>query len=755
MKNKKIITLLLVAFVLLTYLPQTEAMKKQQVLQKRKREQTVNTYETEPPKKKLKIEHDTITRNRKREEIKNIKEPKKFLQNKRNISESLDITKNIIIKTKDDIAKLFPKSAEEIVNLTAQYIKEAQEEINKIIAIDSQRRTYKNTVLALDRASSFGNLMLLLNSLYILEMVSPEEEIRKVAKSKMEEIEKFKIDQISSNKKLYEALVSYEQNNKAKEFLSQEEAYYLEEKLKDYKRAGLGLPEKELTEVTKIKKELVELTQQFDTNISTDNKKIMCKKEELTGLEQDYINSLKKDEHNNYILDVNGPTYTNIMQNCQVETTRKNFYIAYNNKAYPKNKNLLQKIIEKRDMLAKKLGFETYAHYDLDSEMAKDPQIAKNFIESVFNKADQKAKQEFELFSQNLPEKITLTQNGRIKPWDSGYIKNYYKKKHFNLDQQEIKKYFPMEPTIKKIFAIYEKFFNITLTVSQPQDLWHKDVLRVEIYSQKDNTLLGYLLLDLYPRDNKYSHACSIELILPVTGHGPAMNVIITNFPKPTKNKPSLLTLGNVKTFCHELGHALHCILGMTTIASFSGFNTKIDFVEVPSQMLEEWLYEKEILQIISCHYETKRPLPSDIIEKIINLRNFNIGSYLQRQCTFGLLALQYFGIYENKDVKEIYKNIKSKTHKYTAHCEQDNMYASFGHLTNYGAKYYSYMWSKVFAVDIFYTIKENKFSPEIGQKYAEEILSKGGSIDPNVLLKNFLGREPNADNFFKNLGLW
>lgn len=232
---------------------------------------------------------------------------------------------------------------------------------------------------------------------------------------------------------------------------------------------------------------------------------------------------------------------------------------------------------------------------------------------------------------------------------------------------------------------------------------------------------------------------------------------MIANFTKPTAHKPSLLKRDEVKTFFHEFGHALHAILGATEIASLSGTNTKRDFVELPSQMLEEWLHDKDILKKVSKHYITGQPLPDEIIDTLLQLKNLTTGYFVVRQAYLSSIALFYFKKADNgtKDPYSIMKQLFTTMLPYIAFSEDNHFYASFGHLTGYSAKYYGYLWSKVFALDLFATIKQyGLLNPEIGKKYVTEVIGKGGAQDPNELLYNFLGREPNAQAFLQDMGL-
>lgn len=657
-----------------------------------------------------------------------------------------------------DIAKIFPSTVSEIEDRTSNALKKVQYRIDAIIALEPNQRTYKNTIQALDEVSALSNLAIHAPAVEIIEMVSPDKAMREAARSALVKMQEFIVDQISNNVALYKAIKEYAQDSAKKESLTPEQKYYLDKVMDDFKRNGLDLPDNQLNEIKQLKKELAALELSFNANIAQDNRSIKVTQEALQGIDPDFIAYLKKSEDGSLLLGTDYPTYFTVIENCVVEKTRKDLMHMFENRAYPINDELLKKIIAKRDQLAKKIGFESYTALDLSDQMVQAPSRARNFIDNLLAKSQYKEQQEFDQLIKDLPEGVYLTASGMLNPWDFAYAKNQYKKKYFNIDEQKIAEYFPMEKTVAGLLDIYQKFFSVRFKAASVPGLWHEDVTMIEVHSQASGELLGYFLLDLYPRDNKYNHACQVT-ILPATYLDdkaiPAVALVIANFPKSTATKPSLLKRKDVTTFFHEFGHALHALFGRTHIASLSGTSVKRDFVEMPSQMLEEWLDDADMLKKISSHYKTGEPLSNELIDRILALKNFSSGGFVSRQLMLSLLSLEIFSDGEIKDVHEVYRKLHERCKKHIAYNPEDHMYVSFGHLTGYGAKYYGYMWSKVFALDLFYEIKRHGLlNPQIGTKYVTEILSKGGSEDPNILLKNFLGREPNQEAFLKDLGL-
>jgi len=658
----------------------------------------------------------------------------------------------------ESVIKLLPTTPEQINEQLKTYMSQADQAIDAIIAIPDEQRTFANTAQALDEVAGASNLAIGGNMIDVMEHVHPDDAMRNAAHQAAIQMQAFWIDHVSNNKKLYQAFKAYVAGNKKKEQLTPEQEYFIHETIQDFERAGLNLPDEQLHKLSALKKEIGELCLQFSQNIGTDQSQIVVTRAELEGLEEDFINNLKKDNAGNYILGVDYPTFFNVMENCAVEGTRKKLLIAFDNRAYPANEEILKKIIAKREELARMLGFASYADFDLDNQMVGSVSRAQSFMDDLLVKSQQKVDKEIAKLRADMPPSVSLTTDGKIKPWDLSYLMNSYKKKHFDIDEVKIAEYFPMQKTIDGLFDIYHQFFGVDFKEVPVQGLWHKDVQLIEVHDTKTGELLGYIFLDLFPRPNKFSHAAQWGLSPALVRDGkkvPAVVLVVANFPKPTAEKPSLLKRSDVNTFFHEFGHALHTVFGRTALATQAGTNVKRDFVELPSQMLEEWLWDRDILKKVSRHYKTGESLPDERIDKILKLKTFDSGNFLQRQLILSKQALEYYLPGAEKDLYQIMHDVHNKYRAQLAWLPENHFYASWGHLTGYAAKYYGYMWSKVFALDLFDTIKQHGLlNPEIGQKYIHDVIGRGGSADPNELLKNFLGREPNNKAFLKDLGL-
>ncbi|KKP35872.1 MAG: Oligopeptidase A [candidate division TM6 bacterium GW2011_GWF2_32_72] len=658
------------------------------------------------------------------------------------------------IKNINDLENYFLKTTQEIKTAADQAKETALFELTRIYSIAPEQRTFENTMLAIDNASN--KLGTIANAISTAQYVHPEKEMRQTAQEAIEDLQNFSIEHFSNNYKIYTATKEYVENNLKKENLSNERKYFLEETIKDFNRKGFNLPEKERKEIEQLNKEIAKIELDFEANIAKDQSCILVNQEELTGMSEDFISAHQKTNDDKIKLGCDYPTVFGILNNCTNANTRKKMHQNFQNRAYPINLDLLDKLIEKRDLLAEKLGFESYAHLELDSQMVKHPQKIYEFWSALEPKFLAKQTEEIAKIKANLPESVQLTENKKIAPWDIRFLQEQYKKTHFQLDEELLKEYFPLESTIQGMLNVYQQFLDINLK-EVSANLWHQDVKLLEISEKQTKKILGYLALDLFPREGKYTHACFCGLIRPTTQGEqlPSAGLIIANFPKPTAQKPALLKYDDVITFFHEFGHAMHGVFGRTELSGCSGTSTTRDFVEMPSQMMEEWMREKEILKLIAKHYVTGDSLPDEIIEKITQLTKFDSGYIMSRQLILGRLSMAYFEKGAKKDTNQIYKNLTQSILAEIEYDSETHMQTSFGHLTNYGSKYYGYMWSKVFALDMFEQIKkEGLLNPEAGKKYIQKVIGLGGSKDPEEMLLDFLGRNPNQEAFEKVMGL-
>lgn len=676
-----------------------------------------------------------------------------------NMVSAEDLKNNIQkqVSSLDDVYALFPKTVNEVHHFSLVSQKHAKKAFLAIISRKASERSFANTAGALD--TIMRDVGVASGIFSVLEMVHPDKAMRDVSHEAALAQQQFLVDALY-DKALYGAFKEYVEGNARHEQLDAQEQYFLDETMRYFEHGGLNLPQSELDKVKQVEKDLAELEMNFAKNIAEDTSFIAVPENELAGVDANFVQSLQKDSEGRYILRCDYPTNSEVMEYCSCESTRKNFFFAFNNRAYPKNIQILSELVTKRQQLARLLGYESFSAWDITLGMAKNPERVERFLLDLINKSTPKAQQEVAILADNLPEGVTLDPQGNFDGWSFPYVKMLYKKQHLAIDDHEIAEYFPVEKTLEGVFSVYQKFLGLTFTFSKPAWAWHDDVRLIQINDKASGVLRGYLFIDLYPRDNKYTHACQAGIVPAqkmLSGKiEPAVAVIIANFPRSTQERPALLKFSDVETFFHEFGHAMHTVLGATLLASQSGTSVKTDFVEMPSQMFEEWIYDKQVLQILSSHYETGKPLPDELIERMVNLKQFDSGMFVLRQSFFSLYSLQLFS-QADADASSLWQTLSTTYVPYVRFEPDTHFYTSFGHLamSSYAAKYYSYLWAKVFAVDVFYKIKaEGLLDERVGRVFVDKILSKGGSADPDSLLQDYLGREPQIDAFLKDLGI-
>jgi thimet oligopeptidase len=668
---------------------------------------------------------------------------------------------HIHLKTLDDVYAVYPKTVQEIKDRFEEAKKQANVIVAEIIAVPADKQNKENVLYAFDRLTSYAEEHQgagLIDTLELVRSVYTDPAVVKAAQETEVATRQFMFKHVSANVELYKALQTYAQGNAKKDNLTQEEQYFLGETLAYCKLMGLDLSEEQRKKVIELTGKEQELSVAYQNNIAQDTSTITATKEQLDGVDLEFIESLKKNEQGEYVLHMDYPTASMIGSYCKAHDTRRRFSRAFSNRAYPENIQVLNELIEVRDQLAKALGFSSFDEMNLFDQMVGSPARVHKFYGTMKDRLLVKADEEFKEFVKDLPEGVTLTADGKIKKGDGGYISTYFKKKYYNVDERKIAEYFPMEKTVKGLLDIYEKFFSIKIEEVKNPKAWHPEVRLLKVTDNND-AVRGYIFLDMFPRPKKYNHAACFPCIKSITKEDgtiyPALSTVVCNFTKSTPTKPSLLKFREVQTFFHEFGHAIHGMLSKPRLVTHSGTMVKTDFVELPSQLLENWMEDKEVLKNLSSHYQTGELMPNDLLDGKLKELKFGLGMGYAGQMFLGNVALEFFGSEKNKDPHAISKRLGEE---YSPHSEYDpdgHFECNFGHLAQYKARYYGYLWSRVFADDVFEKIEEEGLlNPKAGKRYLDEILGRGGSKDPNQMLRDYLGREPNADAFLKRIGL-
>lgn len=453
------------------------------------------------------------------------------------------------------------------------------------------------------------------------------------------------------------------------------------------------------------------------------------------------------------------PSYVPFMKYSKRRDLRKQLYLAYNTQCtHPdewNNEDIVKKLVNLRMQLAQLLGFTDYADYVLRKRMAENSTHVYKLLDELLEAYTPKAHQEVEEI-----RKLACTQEGnefRLMPWDFSYYAEILKQQKYALNEEELRPYFELEQVKQGVFGLATRLYGITFKENKDIPVYHPDVQAYEVFD-RDGSYLAVLYTDFYPRAGKRSGAWMTsykEQWIDDDGTNSRPHVSVTmNFTKPTPNKPALLTFSEVNTFLHEFGHALHGMFANTRFQCMSGTNVYWDFVELPSQIMENFATEKEFLNTFARHYQTHEPIPESLIQRIVDASNFNVAYACLRQVSFGLLDMAWYTRrtpFEG-DVKTYEKEAWKKA-QVLPELEETCMSVQFGHIMSggYSAGYYSYKWAEVLDADAFSVFKEKGiFNTEVARSFRENILSKGGTEHPMTLYKRFRGQEPTIDALLK-----
>lgn len=648
-------------------------------------------------------------------------------------------------------------NAQEAPDHVKRALAAANEGIAKIIAIPDAQRSFENTLGALDAINN--ELEKATNMTLFMQYVSPDSKLRDESRAAEIAVTDWGIE-VSKREDLYRAIKAYADQNPK---LEGEQKRFLEHTMRDYRLSGMMLPEDKRNRLKEIEKELSKLGIDFETAISEDATRLPLNSSELAGVPPEVFSGVPK-LGSVLLIRLDGPTYGAIMDYCTVESTRQKIQWLYRRRGGQKNVQTLEKMLKLRWEAAQLLGYANTVDMMVATRMAKDSKTIAKFYNDLRPIVRQKAQVDFAEFS---AAKRAHTKNPKaiFNPWDYSFYKKYLLRTKYAVDSQKVSEYFPMERVVEGLFKISQDLFQVEMkdVTNRAEELevplWHPDVKLYEFYDKASGKLIGRLFTDLYPRENKYTHAACWGLrprkVMPDGSIQVPLAALVCNFPKPTPGKPSLLTHDDVETFFHEFGHGLHQIFTETTYARFSGTAVARDFVEAPSQMMENWVWNPAVLKTFAKHYKTGQVLPDSVLAGMKAARTLGSGIETEGQFWLGLMD-QTFHTAEGGNID----TTKATNELYDTVTMYDPMpatfyQASFGHLNGYEGAYYGYMWSLVYAQDMFQRFDERGLmNPEAGLYYRKKVLARGGSMDEMDMLRDYLGREPNMKAFMRHLGL-
>ncbi len=646
-----------------------------------------------------------------------------------------------------------------------QGIEEEDRQIKEIVE-NPEKPTFENTILAL--ANSGQLLDRVTTVLFNLMSAETCDELDAIGERIMPELSEHS-NNISLNENLFSRIKQvYEQKDTLS--LTAEEARLLEKTYDGFIRNGANLNDEEKIKYRKISTELSTLTLRFSQNHlkETNNYELhLTTQEQLKGLPESLIESAaltaQEKGKEGWVITLQAPSYVPFMKYSECRDLRKELYMAYNTQCThhndQNNLEIVKQLVNLRMELAQLLGYTDYADYVLRKRMAQDSKHVYRLLDLLLEAYTPQAKKEVKEI-----EKLARDMEGNdftLMPWDFSFYAEKLKNKKYNLDEEELRPYFELSRVKAGVFGLATRLYGISFKENKNIPVYHPDVQAYEVFD-KDGSFLAVLYTDFHPRAGKRSGAWMTnykEQWIEEDGTNSRPHVAVTmNFTKPTPDKPALLTFSEVNTFLHEFGHALHGMFANTRFQSMSGTNVYWDFVELPSQIMENFAIEKDFLNTFACHYQTQEPMPEALLQRIIDASNFNVAYACLRQVSFGLLDMAWYTRRTafDGDVRQ-YEKEAWKRAQVLPQCEETCMSVQFGHIMSggYSAGYYSYKWAEVLDADAFSVFKEKGiFNKEVAQSFRDNILSKGGTEHPMTLYKRFRGQEPTIQALLKRNGI-
>ena len=639
----------------------------------------------------------------------------------------------------------------------------ARKEIEEIVE-NKAKPTFENTTVALDFT---GEKLNRITSIFFnLNSAETNDEIQKIAQEVSPWLSEFRND-ITLNQALFQRVKTVFENRNHLT-CSPEQKTLLEKQYKGFARNGANLNDIDKAALRKIDTSLSKLSLKFGENVLTETNAYemhLVDEKQLSGLpdsaKEAALQLATERRKEGWIFTLDYPSYIPFLTYADNRALRKEMAIAagkkgFQNNAY-NNEQIVLDIVKLRHQRALLLGYKTHAHFVLEERMAETPEKVIAFSKDLLKKAKPAAEKEFTNL-ENYAKK--LDGISQLQKWDGAYYSEKLKKEIFDLDQEILKPYFELENVIAGAFAIAHKLFDLNFETVATIDKYHEDVKTYNV-TNTNGDFIAVFYADFHPRKGKRNGAWMTsykpQQIKDSVNERPHVS-IVCNFTKPTASKPSLLTFNEVTTLFHEFGHALHGMLANTTYNSLSGTSVSWDFVELPSQILENWCYEKEALALFAKHYQTGEVLPMEYVEKIKESASFHEGMQTLRQLSFGLLDMSWHSQDPStiSSIKDFEKSAFENTKLYPD-VEENCMSTAFSHIFQggYSAGYYSYKWAEVLDADAFeYFLEKGIFNKKVAHKFKENILSKGGTEKPMILYKRFRGKEPKPDALLKRAGL-
>jgi thimet oligopeptidase len=593
--------------------------------------------------------------------------------------------------------------------------------------VDNTLRVFDDVQLEIDAVSQQAQL---------IQSVHPDATMRETAEKVSRRVSAFNTE-LSLNRGAFDAIRTLDVTG-----ADAETRYYVTRLLRDFRLAGVDKDEATRRRIQALRDQLTEIGQTFDRNIRADLRTVKTDARELEGLPRDYIARHKPDANGQITLTIDYPDSLPVFSYAQDEDLRKRMFMEYNNRAYPKNIDVIDQLIARRAELARLIGYDSWANYITSDKMVGNAANASQFIDRVIAASAAKAEREYAVLLKRKQQDVkgATVVNG----WERSYYSELVRKADYAFDSQSVRPYFPFDRVKQGLLDVTGKLFGVTYRRVTDAPVWDPSVETFEMFEDAPNgRMLGRFYLDMHPRSNKFNHAAEFPIRSGVTGRQVPEAALVCNLPGGQPGDPGLMTHDDVETFFHEFGHLVHALLsGRHDWIGISGISTEQDFVEAPSQMLEEWTWDPATLATFAKHHETNQPIPETLVRQMRRANEFGKALYARQQMLYARLSLSIY----DRDPKQVDTTamLRDLTNRITPfrYVEGTHLQTSFGHLDGYSAVYYTYMWSLVIAKDLFSQFdRSNLLAPGPARRYRDSILAPGGTRPAAILVSDFLGR--------------
>jgi thimet oligopeptidase len=646
-----------------------------------------------------------------------------------------------------DYAKVSSKDLEDYAERTLSDVSAIMTSIK-----EQPSATFSSVFVAMDEINN--KITTASNNCFMLYWVSPDSLIRTKGLAGYQLLDSLSTS-IRSDRAIYDKMMSFKSSGSYSE-LKGNKKLLVDDMILNFEQSGVNLNEQQLVKFKLLVKEINQLSSDYSSNMNSSNEVLTLDENGVSGLPEDFKTNYKVSE-GKYAIPIINATKETVLSNAASEETRKAYYFKFNNRAADKNLSILDSLVKKRYELARIMGYQSYAAYNLIPKMAKDPQTVWGFIDDLVNRSKEKAKADVKLLESLKKAEYKNKKDIQLQPWDIDFYKNQLLKTQYQVNNEKLREFLPMDQCLKGMFEIYQKLLGLEFRLVQNPSVWHEEVDMYEVY--EGNNLKGRFYLDLYPRQNKETWFYGVPLNpgkATENGYEIPVAMLLGNFTRPTKTLPSLLSQRELRTLFHEFGHIVNA---MSYHGEFSSqANSKDDFSEAMSQLFENWLWDYDILSSFAKHYKNGEVLPKETFDKMLKAKNVNSGltAILSLQnCLYDMNLYDKHNPENPVSTDNLWKDINKQLGVMPFYVEGTHPQASWIHINTHPVYYYGYLWSNVYAQDMFTEFEKNGLRDEkTGKRYRELILANGTQRDIGEAVEEFLGRASNNKAYIESLGL-